>query len=105
MNEYERKLSKQNPFSLSFGSKPYICIERNAVKNEIIQKITAENPISRSFVITGVRGSGKTVMLTSIIKYFEDKDDWLVIDLNARRTRRKALSCGTRKTSVFRKEL
>lgn len=92
MNVYERKLSKQNPFTLSFGSKPYICIERNAEKNEIIQKITAENPISRSFVITGVRGSGKMVMLTSIIKYFEDKDDWLVIDLNAKDDLREGLA-------------
>ena len=33
-------------------------------------------------MITGVRGSGKTVMLTDISKHFKNEKDWIVIELN-----------------------
>jgi hypothetical protein len=36
-------------------------------------------------MITGVRGSGKTVMLTDIAKYFRENEDWIVVDLSAER--------------------
>jgi hypothetical protein len=36
-------------------------------------------------MITGVRGSGKTVMLTDIAKYFRKLEDWIVIDLSPER--------------------
>lgn len=34
------------------------------------------------YMITGVRGSGKTVMLTDISKHFRKDKDWIVIELN-----------------------
>ncbi len=43
-------------------------------------------------MITGVRGSGKTVMLTSISKYFIQQDDWVVIGLNVEDDMREALA-------------
>lgn len=33
-------------------------------------------------MITGVLGSGKTVMLTDISKHFRKDKDWIVIELN-----------------------
>ena len=36
-------------------------------------------------MITGVRGSGKTVMLTEINKTFRAEEDWIVIDLSPER--------------------
>ena len=33
-------------------------------------------------MITGVRRSGKTVMLTDISKHFKNEKDWIVIELN-----------------------
>lgn len=32
-------------------------------------------------MITGVRGTGKTVLLTHVAEYFECKKDWMVINL------------------------
>ena len=36
-------------------------------------------------MITGVRGSGKTVMLTDIAKHFRKEKDWIVVDLSPER--------------------
>lgn len=36
-------------------------------------------------MITGVWGSGKTVMLTDISKHFRKDKDWIVIELNSDR--------------------
>ena len=33
-------------------------------------------------MLTGIRGSGKTVMLTSLAKEFKKYDDWVVVELN-----------------------
>lgn len=92
MNEYESKKTRSNPFTLSFGSKPFEYIKRDDEKNEIISKISSENPASRSFVITGVRGSGKTVMLTSIGKHFLNEKEWIVVDLNPEDDLREGLA-------------
>jgi hypothetical protein len=36
-------------------------------------------------MITGVRGSGKTVILTDIAKHFRENNDWIVVDLSVER--------------------
>ncbi len=33
-----------------------------------------------TYVITGIRGSGKTVLLSSIASFFKQKKDWIVVD-------------------------
>lgn len=78
MNEYERKTA--NPFTLSFGAKPKIYIKRTDIEDKLISGIKSSP--STNFVITGVRASGKTVMLTVVSQYFDNQEDWLVIDLN-----------------------
>ena len=55
-----------NPFTLSFGKKPLQYISRIAQTNEVLQNFDAEIPSNQIYMITGVRGSGKTVMMTSI---------------------------------------
>ncbi len=87
MKEYE-----SNPFTLSFGNKPYEYVSRQKDKEEIINKLTNEPPVSHCFVITGVRGSGKTVMLTSISRYFLEKEGWVVVGLNPEDDMREALA-------------
>lgn len=59
---------KNNPFSLSFGKEPVSLINRNVQSYEIIDTFEDENPAYQVCMITGVRGSGKTVMLTEINK-------------------------------------
>lgn len=90
MNEYET--AKNNPFTLSFGKQPFEYIGRDDIKNKLINQIDSTPIVSNCFIITGVRGSGKTVMLTSVSKYFEAKNNWVVIDLNSADDLREGLA-------------
>ena len=72
----------QNPFTLTFGKSPLVPVERPVQTNEIIDAFTAEPVNQQMFIITGVRGSGKTVMLTEISRKLEERDDWIIIELN-----------------------
>ena len=75
----------QNPFSLSFGKEPLSRIDRTKQKDEIIDSFNAEYSPSQVYMLTGVRGVGKTVLLTEISKYFSEKEEWVVIDLTPER--------------------
>ena len=51
----------------------------------IISTFTAENPVSQTFLIEGIRGSGKTVLMTIVENELASRGDWAVIDLNSTR--------------------
>lgn len=74
-----------NPFTLSFGKKPLQYISRISQTNQIIDSFEAENPSNQIFMITGVRGSGKTVLMTSIAGRMRAEEQWIVIELNPSR--------------------
>lgn len=74
-----------NPFTLTFGKEPLNCIDRTMQKGEIIESFSGEHPSNQVCMITGVRGSGKTVLLTEIGKHFSQNPDWIVIDLTPER--------------------
>lgn len=71
-----------NPFSLIFGKNPQLTIARPIEKNEIIDAFSNEPINHQIYLITAIRGSGKTVLMTEVSKYFKDKEDWLVVELN-----------------------
>lgn len=75
----------KNPYSLSFGKAPSQLISRIAPRDEIVQTFTAEEPSQQIYVITGVRGVGKTVFLTEIASRLRERDDWIVVELNPNR--------------------
>lgn len=75
----------ENPFTLTFGKEPLNRIDRFRQKEEIINSFLGEHPSNQVCMITGVRGSGKTVLLTEIGKYFVEMPDWIVIDLTPER--------------------
>ena len=75
----------QNPFSLSFGKEPASFIERPLQTNEITEAFTSEAPPYQVCMITGLRGSGKTVCLTTVSNELRRLPDWIVIDLNPER--------------------
>ena len=77
-------MEKENPFTLSFGKEPKEYIRRNAEYQDIISDFDKENSTSNIYIITGVRGSGKTVLLTSLYKYFDEQNDYIAVDLNTR---------------------
>lgn len=74
-----------NPFSLSFGKEPESMINRNSQNDEIIESFLSKNPAYQVCILTGVRGSGKTVELTCLSNVFRKNKDWIVIDLNPER--------------------
>ncbi len=72
----------QNPFTLTFGRSPLESVERPVQINEILEAFTADTVNQQMFIITGVRGSGKTVMMTQISNKLRVDADWVVIELN-----------------------
>ncbi len=84
--------AKSNPFTFVFGKEPSEMVSRPLQKNEMIDAISADQPVYQAFMITGVRGSGKTVMLTELSDHFRGQDDWLVADLNPERDLLQALA-------------
>ena len=71
---------KTNPYTLIFGKEPSQLLSRYPDTYNIIDDFESENS-NHIFMLTGVRGSGKTVMMTTISKHFSKEDDWIVIDL------------------------
>lgn len=72
----------QNPFTHSFGAKPIKYISTVATE-EIIENFNYENPSERCYILTGARGSGKTVMMTTIAKAISNDENWVVYSLNS----------------------
>lgn len=77
--------NENNPFSVTFGKEPKNYINRLVQENQIIKDFEQDIPVSQIYLITGVRGSGKTVMLSNITKHFSSKTDWIIVDLNPER--------------------
>lgn len=69
-----------NPFSTSFGLEPLSYIKRVGEENRIVEDFCSEHPSNYAYLITGVRGSGKTVLLSSISNRLDKEDEWIVID-------------------------
>lgn len=74
-----------NPFILSFGKKPLQYVSRISQTNEIIENFTAAEPPNQIYMLTGVRGAGKTVMMASIAGEMKKKEEWVVVELNPTR--------------------
>ena len=71
-----------NPFTLSFGKSPLENISRTVQINTILDAFRSDPINQQIFMITGVRGSGKTVLLTEVENRLEKDDDWIVVELN-----------------------
>lgn len=71
-----------NPFSISFGREPSLLISRPVQKEKIIGDFTADPAPTQTYIITGVRGSGKTVAMTEISARLAGEKKWIVMDLN-----------------------
>jgi len=75
-------IKDNNPYTLQFSYIPPRFIERYEITHEIIGNYTQKVPAYRGIFLTGVRGSGKTVMLGDIRNRIASRDDWVTIDLN-----------------------
>ncbi len=75
-------MTKKNPFTLSFGRKPNEYIERNIDEEKVITVFTEEPITDQIFLLTGIRGCGKTVTMTNISNQIADLDNWIVIKIS-----------------------
>lgn len=78
-------MAEHNPYTLVFGREPAQMITRIASSEEVLSEFTSERPSQQVYMITGVRGSGKTVFMTSIGAALEKHDNWIVEELNPER--------------------
>ena len=76
---------QQNPYSLLFGKEPGQIISRLQDINTVINSFCAEEPSQQIYMITGVRGSGKTVFMSEVSKMIRKQKEWIVIELNPER--------------------
>lgn len=75
------KNKKKNPYTIMFGKEPPQIISRLPQISEVV--FSFEEDESNIYMITGVRGSGKTVFMTEIQKNFQKEDDWITVELNS----------------------
>lgn len=71
----------KNPYTISFGKIPTQFISRSSIIDSITEALDNEAPDEQAFKLTGIRGTGKTVTLTAIERYFRDRENWVVIGL------------------------
>lgn len=76
-------MPNRNPFSLMYGKTPLSIINRSEEYHTILDTFKSENPSTYAILITGIRGSGKTVLLRTISNDLRKNEDWIVIDANA----------------------
>lgn len=72
----------RNPYTLTFGKEPLQTIPRYTETGEIMDAFLNDPPSQQTFIITGVRGSGKTVLMTEIKKKLQEKPDWETVELS-----------------------
>ena len=71
----------KNPFTLMYGITSQSVISRSAEVEQIIKAFTYQENMY-SYLITGIRGSGKTVLLKTIETQLSAKDEWIIININ-----------------------
>ncbi len=81
-----------NPFNISFGVEPSRLISRESDIEQMISTFNSEAPSTTTYIITGVRGSGKTVTMSAILDRLGKHNDWITITLNQNRNLLEALA-------------
>ena len=74
---------KRSPYTISFGRIPNQYISRSLLIEDIIDILNANPVEEQAFKLTGIRGTGKTVTLTSIEKVLKDDKQWIIIDVKS----------------------
>lgn len=79
----------QNPFTTTFSKAPEYTYIDTEKAGEILDNFQYDNPSESVYKITGVRGSGKTVLLAKIEEFFRAEESvrkgWVVCDINPSR--------------------
>ena len=79
----------QNPFTTTFSKTPEYTYIHTEKTEEILESFIYDNPSESVYKITGVRGSGKTVILAKVEEELRTNEsryiNWLVFDVNPAR--------------------
>lgn len=75
----------KNPFAINFGVTPVQYISREIIIDEIVDNFQDDVIQNPCIMLTGNRGTGKTVTMTSIERKLSQTDGWIVIRLNPTR--------------------
>ena len=70
-----------NPFVPGFRKKPQEYIDRTEQENIIIDTFAMQNPSAQTFMVAGIRGSGKTVLLSKLSQHYAADKNWVVLNL------------------------
>ena len=83
MEKRESLAIKMNPYSIMFGKEPIRNIRREKQLRQVTDDYTAPEPMIQVYMITGVRGSGKTVFLSDATAFFKRQEDWIVVSISS----------------------
>ena len=72
-----------NPFTILPGKVPTEYIPYAAENMEIISTFDNPNPSTQAFIITGIRGCGKTVFMTDIVNHYMDSKEFYTARLHS----------------------
>lgn len=72
----------RNPFAINFGKLPTQYIDRAILTDGILDELLADDAQNPCFMLTGTRGTGKTVTMTTIERRLSSYDNWIIIRLN-----------------------
>ena len=78
-------MGKQNPYTLTFGKEPTQLIARAAQSQQVIDAFLGEPSTQQVYMVTGIRGSGKTVFMTETARKIASQKDWISVELNPER--------------------
>ena len=73
----------KNPYNTIFGKEPPQSISRSSQMSEVILSFEENPPAQQIYMVTGIRGCGKTVFMTEISKELSKDKDWIVVELNS----------------------
>ena len=71
----------KNPFNPQFGRRPNTFIGRGDLIHHLLGSYDNLNAPERTTIVSGLRGSGKTSLLSDISFRLEENPDWIVINL------------------------
>ena len=98
---------KQNPFTTTYSKLPEYTYIATAQTQEIIENFRFDRPTEAVYKITGIRGSGKTVIMSRVMEEMRasaEEDRWLIYSLNPSRDMLRQFAALLRDENIFAKK-
>lgn len=78
-------MAKNNPYTLTFGKEPLQLISRTVQSDQVISAFTGQPRTQQIYMVTGIRGCGKTVFMTEVARKISANKSWICVELNPER--------------------